>query len=104
MRHSAADWRLGHEIALCGRLIKGYGGTHERGRANLLHIVDQLAERAPFASVSARAQAIAQARGAALADEGGLALDAALLRHGAAPRPPREVPVRFVRRAKVAPP
>jgi indolepyruvate ferredoxin oxidoreductase, beta subunit len=104
VRHTGTDWRLGHEIALCGRLIKGYGGTHERGRTNLLHIVDQLAERAPFASASARAQAIAQARGAALADEGGLALDAALQRHGAAPRPPREVPLRFVRRAKAAPP
>ena len=31
VRHTAADWRLGHEIALCGRLIKGYGSTNERG-------------------------------------------------------------------------
>ena len=100
VRHSAADWRLGHEIALCGRLIKGYGGTHERGRNNLLHILDQLAERAPFASHAERAQAIAQARGAALADEGGIALDAALKRHGAAPRPVQAVPIRFVRRPK----
>jgi indolepyruvate ferredoxin oxidoreductase beta subunit len=118
VRHTAADWRLGHEITLCGRLIKGYGGTQERGRANLLHILDQLAERAAFAShaereplaapaereplaaPAERARAIAQARGAALADESGTALDAALQRHGAAPRPVREVPVRFVRRAK----
>lgn len=100
VRHSASDWRLGHEIALCGRLIKGYGATHQRGRDNLLHILDQLAERAPFASVAARAQAIAQARGAALADEGGTALDAALVRHGAAPRPVPAVPIRFVRRSK----
>jgi indolepyruvate ferredoxin oxidoreductase beta subunit len=100
VRHSATDWRLGHEIVLCGRLIKGYGGTHERGRTNLLHILDQLAERAPFASHAQRAQAIAQARGAALADEAGNALDAMLLRHGGAPRPPREVPIRFVRRPK----
>ena len=100
VRHTSSDWRLGHEIALCGRLIKGYGSTHERGRANLLHILDQLAERAPFADVAARAQAIAQARGAALADEGGKALDAALERHGAAPRPLQAVPIRFVRRAK----
>ena len=71
VRHSATDWRLGHEIALCGRLIKGYGGTHQRGRDNLLHILDQLAERTPFATHAQRAQAIAQARGAALADEGG---------------------------------
>jgi indolepyruvate ferredoxin oxidoreductase beta subunit len=98
VRHSGADWRLGHEIALCGRLIKGYGSTHQRGRDNLLHILEQLAERAPFASAAERAQAIAQARGAALADEGGQALDAALRQHGAAPRPPREVPIRFVRK------
>ena len=25
-------WQLGHEIALCGRLIKGYGATNERGK------------------------------------------------------------------------
>ena len=104
VRHSATDWRLGHEIVLCGRLIKGYGGTHERGRTNLLHILDQLAERALFASHAQRAQAIAQARGAALADEAGSALDATLLRHGGAPRPPREVPIRFVRRPKTTTP
>jgi indolepyruvate ferredoxin oxidoreductase beta subunit len=100
VRHTAADWRLGHEIVLCGRLIKGYGGTHQRGRDNLLHILDQLAERTPFANAAERAQAIAQTRGAALADEGGIALDAALKRHGAAPRPVPEVPIRFVRRPK----
>jgi indolepyruvate ferredoxin oxidoreductase beta subunit len=100
VRHTGADWRLGHEIALCGRLIKGYGSTNQRGRDNLLHILEQLAERTPFASSAERARAIAQARGAALADEGGLALDAALRSHGAAPRPVPAVPIRFVRRAK----
>jgi indolepyruvate ferredoxin oxidoreductase beta subunit len=100
VRHTATDWRLGHEIVLCGRLIKGYGATNQRGRDNLLHIVDQLADRTPFASVAERAQAIAQARGAALADEGGQALDAALKRHGAAARPLAPVPIRFVRRPK----
>ena len=102
VRHTAVDWRLGHEIVLCGRLIKGYGATHQRGRDNLLHILEQLAERAPFASAGERARAIAQARGAALADEGGQALDATLKQHGAAPRPLREVPLRFVRRPKEA--
>ncbi|QJW83651.1 hypothetical protein HK414_04970 [Ramlibacter terrae] len=33
-------WQLGHEIALCGRLIKGYGSTNERGKDNLLHVLD----------------------------------------------------------------
>ncbi len=100
VRHSGTDWRLGHEIALCGRLIKGYGSTNQRGRDNLLHILEQLADRTPFASAAERAQAIAQARGAALTDEGGQALDATLRRHGAAPRPVLEVPIRFVRRPK----
>jgi len=100
VRHTGTDWRLGHEVALCGRLIKGYGSTNQRGRDNLLHILEQLAERAPFADAAERAQAIAQARGAALADEDGLALDAALKRHGAAPRPLAAVPIRFVRRPK----
>ena len=81
VRASCTDWRLGHEIVLCGRLIKGYGGTHQRGRDNLLHILDQLAERTAFGNASERAQAIAQARGAALADEGGQALDATLKPH-----------------------
>jgi len=103
VRHSSADWRLGHEIALCGRLIKGYGATNQRGRDNLLHILDQLAERTPFATAGERAQAIAQARGAALTDEGGHALDATLTRHGAAARPVPSVPIRFVRRTGLGP-
>jgi len=101
VRHTRTAWRLGHEIALCGRLIKGYGATSQRGRDNLLHILEQLAERTPFASAAERAQAIAQARGAALTDEGGQALDAALKHHGAAPRPVPSVPIRFVRRSEL---
>ena len=77
------DWQLGHEIALCGRLIKGYGTTNERGKDNLLHVLDHLAGGAPEQA----AQAIAAARAAALADEAGKALDAALVQHGAPPRP-----------------
>src|SRR5258708_19884108 len=36
-------WQLGHEIALCGRLVKGYGSTNDRGKDNLLHVLDHLA-------------------------------------------------------------
>jgi indolepyruvate ferredoxin oxidoreductase beta subunit len=91
------DWRLGHEIALCGRLIKGYGSTNERGKENLLHVLDHLAHggRADEA-----AQAIHAAREAALADDAGKALDATLVAHGAPPRPVKEQPIRFVRRVK----
>jgi indolepyruvate ferredoxin oxidoreductase beta subunit len=83
------DWSCGYEIALCGRLIKGYGATNERGKHNLAHIVEHLAAGAEFACAADRAAAIRQAREAALADEGGKALDVALVRHGA---PPRAVP------------
>ncbi|MES2940620.1 MAG: indolepyruvate oxidoreductase subunit beta family protein [Pseudomonadota bacterium] len=95
------DWRLGHEIAQCGRLIKGYGATNERGKENLLHVLDHLA-RLP--SAGAAADVVAAAREAALADEGGLALDAALTRHGAPPRPVKAQPIRWMRKPKAAPP
>jgi indolepyruvate ferredoxin oxidoreductase beta subunit len=88
---SRRDWRLGQEIALCGRLIKGYGATNERGKDNLLHVLEHLAP-------AGDATAIAAARTAALADEAGQALDAALIAHGAPARPVKEQPLRFVRR------
>ena len=91
------DWQLGHEIALCGRLIKGYGATNERGKENLLHVLDHLAQR-PSAGDSARA--IAAAREAALVDEAGQALDAALIQHGAPPRPIAPQPIRWMRKPK----
>jgi len=89
------NWNLGNEIALCGRLIKGYGATNERGKENLLHVLDHLAHGA---DAPASANAIQAARTAALADDAGLAFDAALLQHGAPPRPLKEHPVRFVRK------
>jgi indolepyruvate ferredoxin oxidoreductase beta subunit len=91
------SWRLGHEIALCGRLIKGYGATNERGKENLLHVLDHLAT-GPDAQVAAIA--VTAAREAALADDAGQALDATLASHGAPPRPVREQPIRFVRKPK----
>jgi len=90
-------WALGRELALCGRLIKGYGSTNERGKHNLLHVIDELAARAALPAAT-RADAIAAAREAALADEGGKALDAALVRHGAAPRPMQAQPIRWMKR------
>jgi indolepyruvate ferredoxin oxidoreductase beta subunit len=89
-------WQLGHEIALCGRLIKGYGATNERGKENLLHVLDHLATATHAAEQNAAA--IAAARSAALADDAGKALDATLVQHGAPARPVKEQPLRFVRR------
>jgi indolepyruvate ferredoxin oxidoreductase beta subunit len=94
-------WALGHEIALCGRLIKGYGATNERGKENLLHVLEHLAH-GPDAQQSATA--IAAARTAALADDAGKALDAALVRHGAPARPVKEHAIRFVRKPKTLAP
>ena len=91
-------WASGHELALCGRLIKGYGSTNERGKDNLLHVVQHLAVAGHFASDEARAAAMAAARQAALADDAGTALDRALLQHGAPARPLKEQPIRWVRR------
>jgi indolepyruvate ferredoxin oxidoreductase beta subunit len=90
-------WSLGHEIALCGRLIKGYGATNERGKETLLHVLDHLAAGA---DPQAAAQAIAAARAAALADDAGRALDATLAQLGAPPRPLKPQPIRFVRKPR----
>jgi indolepyruvate ferredoxin oxidoreductase beta subunit len=91
------DWQLGHEIALCGRLIKGYGTTNERGKDNLLHVLEHLAAGG---LPQQAAQAIAAAREAALADDAGQAFDAALAEHGAPPRPVKAQPVRWMRQPK----
>jgi indolepyruvate ferredoxin oxidoreductase beta subunit len=97
------NWMLGRELALCGRLIKGYGSTNERGKHTLLHLVGELAGRTAMPA-PARAEAIAAARAAALADEGGKALDAALAQHGAAPRPVQAQPIRWMKRPPAATP
>jgi indolepyruvate ferredoxin oxidoreductase, beta subunit len=89
---------LGLEIARCGRLVKGYGSTNERGKHNLLHVIGHLAASPTLPDAPARARAVAAAREAALADEAGTALDAALRAHGAPARPPREQPIRWMRR------
>ncbi len=94
-------WQLGHEIALCGRLIKGYGSTNERGKENLLHVLNHLAQGTDAAQA---ANAVKAARTAALADDAGKALDATLQQHGAPTRPVKEQPIRFVRKPSHATP
>ncbi|HEY1328601.1 MAG TPA: indolepyruvate oxidoreductase subunit beta family protein [Casimicrobiaceae bacterium] len=98
---SSADWRLANEVALCGRLIKGYGATNERGKAALAHILEHLANDVAQ-TPQARADAVASARDAALADEAGAALDEVLVRHGAPARPPTVRPVVWMPRKRAA--
>jgi indolepyruvate ferredoxin oxidoreductase beta subunit len=95
---TARHWATGHEIALCGRLIKGYGSTNERGKDNLLHVVQHLAPATHFSDDAARATAIAAARTAALADDAGKALDQTLVQHGVPARPIKPQPIRWVRK------
>ena len=69
------DRALATEIARCQRLLKGYADTHARGWRSFSRIMDHL-DRAPAGTL--RAADVARLREAALADEDGKALDAAL--------------------------
>jgi indolepyruvate ferredoxin oxidoreductase beta subunit len=74
----AADLAL--EIAECARLIKGYGDTHKRGTANYRLIERELMVPALAGSIPPRqaAEALANARTAALLDPEGEALSKCL--------------------------
>ena len=99
-RAAAVHWRLGNELAQCGRLIKGYGSTNERGKNNLLHVLQHLAVSPALPDPAACALAIAAARSAALQDEAGTQFDAALREHGAPARALREQPIRWMRKPR----
>ena len=92
------DAELALEIGLCGRLIKGYGDTHQRGKGNFLRILDTLVEGDVVPDDRARIDAIRKAREAALADPEGRKLELSLETLGIAPLPPRPKPVKFMRR------
>jgi indolepyruvate ferredoxin oxidoreductase beta subunit len=72
------DAALAREVAACAALIKGYGETHRRGKANFLAILDALVENPPAADPREQAQSIRTAREAALADPESKALGQAL--------------------------
>jgi len=69
---------LALEVAQCARLIKGYGETHRRGKANFLAILDALVDHPATPDPAQQAKAIRKAREAALADPEGKALGGAL--------------------------
>ncbi len=91
---------LALEIALCARLIKGYGETHARGKSNFLRILETLVEGEVINDPEARAKAIRSARESALADPEGRKLEQSLEAQGIAPLPPRPKPMKFMRRPK----
>jgi len=102
IRGAGREPALALEIALCGRLIKGYGETHQRGKDNFLRIMDTLVEGGALSDAAARAAAVRNAREAALADPEGRGLESSLAAHGIAPRAPKAKPIRFVRRPAAA--
>jgi indolepyruvate ferredoxin oxidoreductase, beta subunit len=92
------DAPLALEIALCGRLIKGYGETHARGKASFLRIMSALVEGDAIGDPGLRAKAIRAAREGALADPEGRRLEQSLETQGITPLPPRPKPVKFMGR------
>jgi indolepyruvate ferredoxin oxidoreductase, beta subunit len=94
----ARDLNLALEIALCGRLIKGYGDTHRRGKASFLRILETLVNGNAVTADRDRAAAIRKAREAALADPEGRGLESTLATHGIVPLPPQGKPIQFMRR------
>ncbi len=73
---AASDLDLATEIARCQRLVKGYGDTHERGLRNF----DALRSLWKSGAPAIAANALASLRDAALADDQGVALRAAMQR------------------------
>jgi len=77
---AAKNPALAIEVAQCQRLVKGYSDTHERGLRNYDTVMDAL-QRAGSAIAPA---ILRELRDAALADEHGHKLRAALAQHALA--------------------
>jgi indolepyruvate ferredoxin oxidoreductase beta subunit len=76
---AARDYDLAVEIAECRNLVKGYGDTHERGLASYASIMSRLDD---IATRGEPAKLVAELRKAAVMDESGDALKAAIARLG----------------------
>ena len=72
---AAGDYELAVEVAECQRLVKGYGDTHERGKAGFDRIMGTLETLRNQPDAASR---VRELRDAALADEQGETLDTAL--------------------------
>jgi indolepyruvate ferredoxin oxidoreductase beta subunit len=96
-------WQAAYQIALCGRLVKGYGETNARAHANLERILTTFEDSGRRSALAARfelASEIALARDNALADPEGQTLDRQIAAHGIAARPIAVKPLVFVRPGK----
>jgi indolepyruvate ferredoxin oxidoreductase beta subunit len=99
---AAGSSQLAIEIALTGRLIKGYSDTHARAKENFLRILETIIESGRIADTGERALAVKRAREAAMAAAEAGPLDAALATYGVAPREPKAMPIQFHPRKKAA--
>ena len=82
-RTAASDYALAVEVAACRNLVKGYGETHERGRARFDTLIAMLPQMAAFPNA---AEVMRELRKAAVADDSGLALDDAIARLSPLPK------------------
>jgi indolepyruvate ferredoxin oxidoreductase, beta subunit len=71
----SGDGDFATEIVECQRVLKGYGATYEHGNESFAKLMDAARSLAGSADAAARLRRL---RAAALADEHGSALDAAL--------------------------
>ena len=77
--HAATtDSELAREIVECQRVLKGYGATHHHGRKSFALLMDAVDAPAGLTGRPDAATELARLRAAALADEDGTALRAAL--------------------------
>jgi len=98
---AAINPQLAVEVARCQGLVKGYGDTHERGLRNYETLMAAVRQ----AGASLAPATLRELRDAALADERGDTLRAALARHSLAPSAPagRAMPHRAETQAMHAP-
>jgi indolepyruvate ferredoxin oxidoreductase, beta subunit len=96
-KNTARDLSLGHEVARCGQLIKGYGSTNERGKDNLMHIITHATAPRDDQTLAEQTHNVARIRLAALQDEAGKTLDQALMQSGAPARPVLAQPIRWMK-------
>lgn len=96
------DRTLALEIALCARLLKGYGDTHARGKANFRAVLDLVSDSR--ADTAPTAAAVRAAREAALADPQGNKLEETLRAQGVSyTRPqPKPEPIVWHKSARAA--
>ena len=78
--YAGQDYDLACEIVTCQQVVKGYGDTHKNGMANFTLLIETVPQLAGAAGAAGQLKDL---RNAALADEHGTALRAALARNAA---------------------